>query len=144
MTAIDKLVANLEFDRAFLDRVKAVEVATKTTLHTNGLPAHYIFVFKVISCMKDEDMSLENISVKYREIFGRGINASSLTRTLQYLSDDHKRGVLGLISYTENPFTPTDSRFKGVQLTRLGRNLQKILLGTATISQVKIKNQINV
>ena len=72
------VINNLAFDRAFLEKVKSVEVNRKRTLHTNGVPSHYILLFKLLCVLKDEDMSIENISVKYREIYGRGINASSL------------------------------------------------------------------
>ena len=81
----EAVINNLTFDREFLQRVRAVESARRKTLHTNGVPQHYYLVFKMICTMKNEDMSMENISVKYRDVFGRGINASSLSRTLLYL-----------------------------------------------------------
>ena len=143
MSSLDRIVANLQFDRAFQEKVKAVEVARKQTLHTNGMPHHYYLVMKLICCMKDEDMSIENISVKYREVYGRGINSSALSRTLLYLSDNPK-GTLGMIEYVDNPHVH-DSRFKGIALTKSGRVLQKVLEGkTATTYSSKIKSNINV
>lgn len=133
MSPQEAVIANLAFDRAFLDKVKAVETARRKTLHTNGVPSHYIFVFKTICVLKDEDMSIENISDKYREIFGRNINASSLSRTLLYLSDVPNAGVLNLIRYTDNPFTE-DNRFKGVSLTGWGKKMQEIFLGKTSYS----------
>jgi len=129
MSSIEAAVNNLAFDRAFLQKVKAVETANQKTLHTNGVPLHYVLVFKVIISMKDEDLSMENISVKYRDIFGRSINASSLSRTLLYLSDKADGGTLGLISYVDNPFS---SKSKNVRLTKSGKLLQKVFLGTTS------------
>ena len=148
MSTTDKIISNLNFDRAFNERIKAVELVRKEALHTNGMPHHYYLVFKLLCCLRDEDMTIENISVKYREVVGRGINPSALSRTLLYLSDKPKQGgqegTLGLISYTDNPFIK-DGRFKGVALTKTGRTLQKILHGeTATTHQSKIQKQINV
>jgi len=143
MSSLDKILSNLNFDRAFEEKIKAIEVARGEALHTNGMPHHYYLVMKLICCLKDEDMTIENIYAKYREIYGRGINSSALSRTLLYLSDD-KRGTLGLLEYSDNPHVK-DSRFKGVLLTKTGRTLQKILNGsTATTYQSKIKTQINV
>tara|TARA_B100001939_G_scaffold94560_1_gene81132 strand:- start:853 stop:1293 length:441 start_codon:yes stop_codon:yes gene_type:complete len=133
MSPQETVIANLAFDRAFLDKVKAVETARRKTLHTNGVPSHYIFVFKTICVLKDEEMSIENISNKYREIFGRNINASSLSRTLTYLSDRPDGGVLNLIYYKDNPFT-SDSRFKGVSLTGWGKKMQEIFLNVSSYS----------
>jgi len=144
MTSIDRVLSNLNFDRAFEEKIKAIEVARSQALHTNGMPHHYYLVMKLICLMKDEDMSIENISIKYREVYGRGINSSALSRTLLYLSDEPKKGTLGLIEYSNNPFVQ-DTRFKGVRLTKSGRTLQKVLIGaTATTYQSKIKSTINV
>jgi len=143
MSTTDKIISNLNFDRAFNERIKAVELVRKEALHTNGMPHHYYLVFKLLCCLRDEDMTIENISVKYREVFGRGINPSALSRTLLYLSDDPD-GTLGVISYADNPFIK-DARFKGVALTKTGRTLQKIMQGeTAITHQSKIQKQINV
>ena len=143
MSTEEKLISNISFDRSFQERIKTIEVTRKELLHTNGMPHHYYLVFKLLCCLKDEDMTIENISVKYREVYGRGINPSALSRTLKYLSDDTD-GTLGLISYADNPFVK-DARFKSVALTKIGRTLQKILHGeTASTFQSKIKNQINV
>ena len=148
MTGVTKLISNISFDRSFQERIKTIEITKKEVLHTNGMPHHYYLVFKLLCCLRDEDMTIENIAVKYREVFGRGINPSALSRTLLYLSDKPKQGgqegTLGLISYTDNPFIK-DGRFKGVSLTKTGRTLQKILHGeTATTHQSKIQKQINV
>ena len=143
MTGENKLISNISFDRSFQERIKTIEITKKEVLHTNGMPHHYYLVFKLLCCLRDEDMTIENISVKYREIFGRGINPSALSRTLLYLSDDPD-GTLGVISYADNPFIK-DARFKGVALTKTGRTLQKIMNGeTATTHQSKIQKQINV
>jgi hypothetical protein len=101
-----------------------------------------MLVFKIICVLDEEDLSIENVSVKYRDIFGRGINGSSLSRTLLYLSEKPKGGVLGLISYVDNPFT-SDGRFKGVNLTAGGMRLKKILLGQSiTPSTEHVKSKI--
>ena len=138
----EAVVGNLTFDREFLAKVKAVETARRKTLHTNGVPMHYMLAFKIICILDEQDLSIENISVKYRDVFGRGINASSLSRTLLYLSEKPKGGVLGLITYVDNPFAPSDGRFKGVVLTASGIRLKKILLGqsiTPATEHVKSK-----
>jgi hypothetical protein len=138
----EAVVGNLTFDREFLAKVKYVENARRKTLHTNGVPMHYMLVFKIICVLDEEDLSIENVSVKYRDIFGRGINGSSLSRTLLYLSEKPKGGVLGLISYVDNPFT-SDGRFKGVNLTAGGMRLKKILLGQSiTPSTEHVKSKI--
>jgi len=141
----EAVINNLTFDREFLQRVRAVESARRKTLHTNGVPQHYYLVFKLICTMKNEDMSMENISVKYRDVFGRGINASSLSRTLLYLSDKPDGGTLGLLSYVDNPFVPNDTRFKGVRLNANGAKLQSILLNKAvTPAHSHVKTKIGV
>jgi len=141
----EAVINNLTFDREFLQRVRAVESARRKTLHTNGVPQHYYLVFKLICTMKNEDMSMENISVKYRDVFGRGINASSLSRTLLYLSDKPDGGTLGLLSYVDNPFVPNDTRFKGVRLNANGVKLQSILLNkSVTPAHSHVKTKIGV
>lgn len=141
----EAVINNLTFDREFLQRVRAVESARRKTLHTNGVPQHYYLVFKLICTMKNEDMSMENISVKYRDVFGRGINASSLSRTLLYLSDKPDGGTLGLLSYVDNPFVPNDTRFKGVRLNANGAKLQSILLNkSVTPAHSHVKTKIGV
>lgn len=88
---------------------------------------------------------MENISVKYRDVFGRGINASSLSRTLLYLSDKPDGGTLGLLSYVDNPFVPNDTRFKGVRLNANGAKLQSILLNkSVTPAHSHVKTKIGV
>tara|TARA_S200002703_G_C3673868_1_gene206962 strand:+ start:190 stop:630 length:441 start_codon:yes stop_codon:yes gene_type:complete len=130
MRDVNSIISSLTFDREFLDKVKVVEKARRKTLHTNGVPSHYLFVFKTICLLKNEEMNMENISVVYRDVFGRSINGSSLSRTLLYLSNKHEGGVLGLVEYTDHPFA--DSRYKGVKLTASGHRLQQILIGSTT------------
>lgn len=143
MSPTENVVVSLAFDRAFEEVVKSVEQASNETLHATGMREHFKLVFKIICITKDEHLSMENIRKKYDEIFVKSISTSALSRTLLYLSD-HKRGKLGLITYTDNPFVD-DERSKGVSLTRRGKRLQEIFLGkTATTSSTKIKNQINV
>ena len=140
----EAVINNLTFDREWLQRIRAIETARRKTLHTNGVPQHFYLVFKLICTMKNEDMSMENISVKFRDVFGRGINASSLSRTLLYLSDS-PNGTLGLLSYVDNPFVPNDTRFKGVRLNANGVKLQSILLNKAvTPAHSHVKTKIGV
>ena len=57
--SIEKVIHNLHFDRLFLDRIEDVDRATlkenekknkKTKLlHANGIPFHYIAVFKTLA-----------------------------------------------------------------------------------------------
>ena len=114
--SIEKVIHNLHFDRLFLDRIEDVERQSKKgkLLHANGIPFHYIAVFKVLLCMREEAMNVENISDNFRKLFGRNINQSSLSRTLNYLNEQ-----LGLVAEKKNPHV--DARFSWVKLTNSGK-----------------------
>jgi len=126
--SIEKVIHNLHFDRLFLDKIEAVEKTSGKPLHANGLPFHYIAVFKVLLCMREEQMKVEIISDNYRKLFGRNINQSSLSRTLNYLNEQ-----LGLVAEKKNPHV--DARFSWVKLTNAGKKFQKHLIGSTTVDQ---------
>ena len=124
----EKAILNsLQFDRAFLDRIKFVEKQKRMAkgLHGNGVPFHYISVFKILCLSRNEDFSTEKISNTYRELFGSGIMQSSLSRTLKYLSK-----TLGLLDYVDNPHG--DVRLTWVKLTSEGKKLQKMFVGSTS------------
>ena len=126
--SIEKVIHNLHFDRLFLDRIEDAEKGTKKRLHANGIPFHYIAVFKTLLCMREADMSTELIAKNFEAIFGRHIKQSSLSRTLSYLKE-----TLKLVAKNSNAFA--DDRFKFVKLTNAGREFQKHLIGTTTVTQ---------
>ena len=126
--SIEKVIHNLHFDRLFLDKIEAAERTSGKKLHANGIPFHYIAVFKVLLCMREEAMKVENISDNYRKLFGRNINQSSLSRTLSYLNK-----TLGLVAEKKNPHV--DARFSWVKLTPSGKKFQKHLIGSTTVEQ---------
>ena len=126
--SIEKVIHNLHFDRLFLDKIEAVEKTSGKPLHGNGLPFHYLAVFKVLLCMREEQMKVEIISDNYRKLFGRNINQSSLSRTLSYLNEQ-----LGLVAEKKNPHV--DARFSWVKLTNAGKKFQKHLIGSTTVDQ---------
>ena len=126
--SIEKVIHNLHFDRLFLDRIEDAEKGTKKRLHANGIPFHYIAVFKTLLCMREVDMSTELIAKNFEAIFGRHIKQSSLSRTLSYLKE-----TLKLVAKNSNAFA--DDRFKQVKLTAAGREFQKHLIGTTTVTQ---------
>ena len=126
--SIEKVIHNLHFDRLFLDKIEAVERVKGKTLHANGIPFHYISVFKVLLCMREEQMSTINVGDNFNKLFGRRINQSSLSRTLSYLNEK-----LGLVSYANNPHT--DQRFTWLRLTTSGKKFQKHLIGSTTVEQ---------
>ena len=126
--SIEKVIHNLHFDRLFLDKIEAVEKTSGKPLHANGLPFHYVAVFKVLLCMREEQMKVEIISDNYRKLFGRNINQSSLSRTLNYLNEK-----LGLVAEKKNPHV--DARFSWVKLTNAGKKFQKHLIGSTTVDQ---------
>jgi hypothetical protein len=139
--SIEKVVHNLHFDRLFLEKISKVEEAIKKNLHGNGIPFHYIAVFKTVLCMNDNALNTINISDNYRKIFGRTILQSSLSRTLSYLSD-----TLGLLKYVDNVYSP-DKRFTWLKLTSSGKAFQKHLIGTTDVSkqyEPEIRNVINI
>ena len=131
-TNIEKVLHNLQFDRLFLDKIKSVEASKKKVLHGNGVPFHYVSVFKVLLCMRDEQMNTNNISENYRGIFGLGINQSSLSRTLSYLCNELK-----LVQYVENVHTQ-DARFTWCRLSGEGRKFQKHLIGSTEVVQPNV------
>ena len=132
--SIEKVVHNLHFDRLFLDAIDEAdrenlkENKNAKLLHANGIPFHYMSVFKVLLCMREEQMSTINISETFPKLFGRRINQSSLSRTLSYLNEK-----LGLVSYANNPHT--DQRFTWLRLTASGKKFQKHLIGSTTVEQ---------
>jgi len=131
---IEKVIHNLHFDRLFLDRIEDVDRANlkkdqeTKLLHANGIPFHYIAVFKTLLCMREADMSTEMIAKNFEKLFGRHIKQSSLSRTLSYLKE-----TLKLVQKNSNAFA--DDRFKQVKLTAAGREFQKHLIGTTTVTQ---------
>ena len=126
--SIEKVIHNLHFDRLFLDRIEDAEKGTTKRLHANGIPFHYIAVFKTLLCMREADMTHELIAKNFEAIFGRHIKQSSLSRTLSYLKE-----TLKLVAKNSNAFA--DDRFKFVKLTNAGREFQKHLIGTTTVTQ---------
>ena len=144
-TSTEKVLHNLQFDRLFLDKIKTVEEMRNKSkeykkqggdeeyvLHGNGVPFHYVCVFKVLLCMREEQMKTKNISENYRSIFGLGINQSSLSRTLSYLAND-----LRLVEYVKNVHSK-DARFTWCRLSREGKKFQKHLLGSTEITQPNV------
>ena len=138
---IEKVIHNLHFDRLFLDKISKVEDATREKLHGNGLPFHYIAVFKTLLCMNESAMNIQNISENYRAIFGRIILQSSLSRTLSYLAD-----TLGLCKLVDKVYAP-DRRTTWYKLTAAGKTFQKHLIGSTDVEQIhapKLRNVINI
>jgi len=139
--SIEKVIHNLHFDRLFLEKITDVEKSHKKNLHGNGIPFHYIAVFKTVLCMNESAMNTQNISDNYRRIFGRTILQSSLSRTLGYLAD-----TLGLLKYIDNVYSP-DKRFTWLKLSSAGKAFQKHLIGTTDVSkqyEPEIRNVINI
>ena len=139
---IEKVIHNLHFDRLFLDKIDAVEKARRIkSLHGNGLPFHYIAVFKTMLCMNESAMHIQNISDNYRAIFGRNILQSSLSRTLSYLAD-----TLSLCKLVDKVYSQ-DRRFTWYKLTSAGKTFQKHLIGSTDVEQIhapKLRNVINI
>ena len=120
---LEKAVHNFVFTHKFLEIVKKAEYRNKDkkknpASHGNGVPLQYMLVFQLLCLMQDKDMSTENIKENYHNIFGRGINTSSLSRTLTYLSE-----TLNLVQYVDNPFG--DARYRWLGLTFAGKKLQE-------------------
>jgi hypothetical protein len=139
--SIEKVIHNLHFDRLFLDKISKVEDAQRKNLHGNGIPFHYIAVFKTLLCMNEHAMNTKNISDNYEKIFGRHILQSSLSRTLSYLSE-----TLNLCSYISNVYSP-DKRFTWLKLSQAGKAFQKQLIGSTDVEQIHaktIRNVINI
>ena len=142
-TSTEKVLHNLQFDRLFLDKIKTIEEARSKSkkyskedevyvMHGNGVPFHYICVFKVLLCISEGQMKTKNISEYYRTIFGHGINQSSLSRTLHYLAK-----VLKLVEFVENVHN-RDARFTWCRLSREGKKFQKHLIGSTEVSQPNV------
>ena len=139
--SIEKVIHNLHFDRLFLDKISKVEEAQRKNLHGNGIPFHYIAIFKTLLCMNENAMNTKNISDNYEKIFGRHILQSSLSRTLSYLSS-----TLGLCKYIDNVYSP-DRRFTWLKLSSAGKTFQKHLIGTTDVTrehEPKMRNVINI
>jgi len=138
--SIEKVIHNLHFDRLFLDKISKVEDALRKNLHGNGIPFHYIAVFKTLLCMHEGAMNTNNIGKNYEKIFGRPILQSSLSRTLSYLSE-----TLNLCMYVSN--ARSDKRFTWLKLSQAGKAFQKQLIGSTDVEQVhakEIRNVINI
>jgi|6_EtaG_2_1085325.scaffolds.fasta_scaffold159986_1 DNA-binding HxlR family transcriptional regulator len=120
-----QVLNNLQFDRMFLDKVATVKTR-KPQLYWNGVPYHYVLVFKILCLIKDAELSTNRIRSAYRDLFGGGINQSSLSRTLKSLTED-----LRIISYVENPHG--DVRLTWVRLTQEGKKLQKHFIGSTSV-----------
>ena len=138
--SIEKVIHNLHFDRLFLDKISKIEEAEKRNLHGNGIPFHYIAVFKTLLCMHEGAMNTNNIGKNYEKIFGRPILQSSLSRTLSYLSE-----TLNLCMYVSN--ARSDKRFTWLKLSQAGKAFQKQLIGSTDVEQVhakEIRNVINI
>jgi len=120
-----QVLNNLQFDRMFLDKVATVKTR-KPQLYWNGVPYHYVLVFKILCLIKDAELSTNRIRNAYRDLFGGGINQSSLSRTLKSLTED-----LRIISYVENPHG--DVRLTWVRLTQEGKKLQKHFIGSTSV-----------
>jgi hypothetical protein len=133
--SIEKVIHNLHFDRLFLDRIAHAEHQTGKQLHGNGVPFHYVSVFKILMVLPENKMEQHHISFYYREVFGRSITQSSLSRTLSYLKKD-----LGLVMEKDNPI---DARNKWVGLTALGKKFRQHLVGSTSVAKdVDPKGQI--
>ena len=133
--SIEKVIHNLHFDRLFLDKIEQAEqklppkrAGKKALLHANGIPFHYIAVFKTLLCMREADMRPEKVQHNFLQLFGHHINQSSLSRTLSYLRD-----TLNLIQKNDNAFA--NDRFKFVRLTSAGKKFQKHLIGSTAVAQ---------
>ena len=120
-----QVLTNLQFDRMFIDKVEHVK-SRKPTLYGNGVPYHYVLVFKILCLIRDTELSTNRIRDAFRDLFGGGINQSSLSRTLKSLAED-----LRVISYVDNPHG--DVRLTWVRLTQEGKKLQKHFIGSTSV-----------
>ena len=135
---LEKAVHNFVFTAKFLEVVKKAEYKNRDkkknpASHGNGVPLQYMLVFQLLCLMQDKDMSTENIKENYHNIFGRGINTSSLSRTLTYLSE-----TLNLVQYVDNPFG--DARYRWLGLTFAGKKLQEYLIGSTDVKAPVVFN----
>ena len=120
-----QVLTNLQFDRMLLDKVATVK-ARKPQLYWNGVPYHYVLVFKILCLLRDTELSTTKIKTAFRDLFGGGINQSSLSRTLKSLAEDLK-----IITYVDNPHG--DVRLTWVRLTQEGKKLQKHFIGSTSV-----------
>ena len=120
-----QVLTNLQFDRMLLDKVATVKTR-KPQLYWNGVPYHYVLVFKILCLLRDTELSTTKIKTAFRDLFGGGINQSSLSRTLKSLAEDLK-----IISYVDNPHG--DVRLTWVRLTQEGKKLQKHFIGSTSV-----------
>ena len=127
--SIEKIIHNLHFDRLFLDRIDYVERQQNKTLHGNGIPFHYIALFKLLLVIPDNKMEQGAIAEYYKQVFGRRITQSSMSRTLTYLAE-----TLGLLDYVDNAHKP-DARFTWLRLTALGKKFQQHLIGSTSVAK---------
>jgi hypothetical protein len=125
--SIEKVIHNLHFDRLFLDRIEVVERQNKEQLHGNGVPFHYVSVFKLLLVLPKHNSNQHKISFYYHEIFGRHITQPSLSRTLDYLANK-----LGLVKVINDRL---DARKKEVELTPLGKKFQQHLVGSTSVAK---------
>lgn len=114
------IVSNFLFDRIFLDTIKKSEKRLHKVINANGVPLHFINVFKIISILEEDNLNTKTIALKFSEIYGVSIMQSSLSRSLKYLA-----GQLKLVDYANNPF---NEKYTWVQLTTAGKKLKKIFL----------------
>ena len=73
--SIEKVIHNLHFDRLFLDKIEAAERTSGKKLHANGIPFHYIAVFKTLLCMKEADMTPEQVAKNYTNQHGTKLSS---------------------------------------------------------------------
>ena len=93
-------------------------------------------------------MTMQKVPEKYSEVYGSTITQSSLSRSVFFLSDEddsrtnkNTEAVMGFLTLTRDVF---DHKQKGIRLTEAGHNLQKLLLGTTSNSNQKLKEAISV
>ena len=132
--SIEKVVHNLHFDRLFLDAIDEAdrenlkENKNAKLLHANGIPFHYLAVFKTLLCMREVDMTPDKIAKNYEGLFGRHIKQSTLSRSLSYLKE-----TLGVVRRKKSQFA--DKRLTQVTLTAAGREFQQHLIGSTSVTQ---------
>lgn len=112
---------NFLFDRIFLDTIKKSERRLHKVINANGVPLHFINVFKIISVMGEDNLNTKSIALLFSQVYGVSIMQSSLSRSLKYLASQLK-----LVEYANNPF---NEKYTWVKLTNAGRKLKKIFLG---------------
>ena len=116
----------IQFDFEFCEYLKKYQTSAKVAkqrhnLFSNGMMLAQYLTFKVILTMPDEQMDTANISDRYHKFIGTGINQPSLARALIALD------TIGLVKFINNPL---DKRMKNVQLTKDGKKLQYLFMGS--------------